>query len=70
MRLIIAIAVLFAFSSPSWAVQDYDRPYMYCPSTSKHYGKVVLGDIRNCDDAWRAAQRAQRKNGNGKVRKQ
>ena len=47
---IAALAVLFAFSasSPTWAVQDYDRPYMYCPADSKHYGKVVLGDIRRC----------------------
>ncbi len=49
MKLIIAAATITVlFSSPTWAVQDYDRPYMYCPSDSKHYGKVVLGDIRRC----------------------
>ena len=62
MRLIIAIAVLFAFASPSWAVQDYDRPYMYCPIGTKWYGYMVLGDIRHCGGPAKA------KNGNRKAK--
>jgi hypothetical protein len=57
------ITVLLGASSPTWAVQDYDRPYMYCPQGTKWYGWRVLRDIRDCDGSgWRQAK-AKAKNG-------
>ena len=56
--LLIATATITALLSTSaaWAVQDYDRPYMYCPIGTKWYGYVVLGDIRHCGGPVRQVQ--------------
>jgi hypothetical protein len=61
--ILLAFSLPLASSSTAWAVQDYDRQWMYCPIGTKHYGKVVLRDIRYCDGtAWRRANPKTKKN--------